>query len=265
MTRRGLAVLPIDRIYNQDCMEGLKSLPSQSINLTVTSPPYDNLRTYNGFSFDFEGIAKELYRVTKQGGVVVWIVGDATVGGSETGTSFRQALFFKEIGFRLHDTMIYQKANPLPQNHRRYEQAFEYAFVLSKGAPATFNPILEPCKLAGKSNTGTCRRADGTLVQKYGSGKPVKETKVRGNIWSYGVNKSTSGGKHPAAFPMRLVTDHVISWSNEGDLVLDCFIGSGTTAVACKNTNRHFIGFELSQEYCAIADGRLAEAFDRLL
>src|SRR5690554_5399491 len=148
-------MLELNKIYNMDCLEGMKDIPDNTIDLTVTSPPYDNLRTYNGYSFDFEGIAKELYRVTKDGGVVVWVVGDATIKGSETGTSFRQALFFKEIGFNLHDTMIYAKNSYMPLTHRRYEQAFEYMFIFSKGKPKTFNPIMISCKTVGtKRNRG---------------------------------------------------------------------------------------------------------------
>lgn len=111
----------MNRDYNYitlgDCVELMKEIPDDFIDLTVTSPPYDNLRDYNNemtWNFEkFKEVAKELFRITKPGGVVVWVVGDATIKGSETGTSFRQALFFKDCGFNLHDTMIYKKTRTL--------------------------------------------------------------------------------------------------------------------------------------------------------
>jgi DNA modification methylase len=132
----------VNKIICGDCLEVMKKIPDGSVDLVLTSPPYDNLRTYNGYNFDFEGIAKELHRVTKDGGVIVWVVGDATIKGSETGTSFKQALYFKEIGFNLHDTMIYHKNNYPPLTHNRYEQCFEYMFVFSKRYLKSFNPIM---------------------------------------------------------------------------------------------------------------------------
>lgn len=240
-----------NEIYLGNCLNILKEMPKDFIDLTVTSPPYDNLRKYKGYTFEFEEIAKELYRVMKPGGVVVWVVGDATINGTETGTSFRQALYFKEIGFNLHDTMIYAKENPIPQNHNRYEQSFEYMFVLSKGKPKTFNPLREPTKNAGKSfNWGNrktimddnqCRRDRGT------ENITVKDTKIRKNIFTYSVGGRTTG--HPAVFPEKLAEDHILSWSNEGELVLDPFIGSGTTAKMCILNNRNYIGCEISEEY----------------
>ena len=255
-------MLKMNEIYNMDCLECMRRLPDSCIDLTVTSPPYDNLRTYNGniehWSFEkFKAIAKELYRVTKQGGVVVWVVGDATIKGSETGTSFRQALYFKEIGFNLHDTMIYEKLNPMPKNDKRYEPAFEYMFIFTKGKIKTFNPILLPCKYAGKKTSGTQYTANGELKKKWGSGKPVKKTKVKSNIWAYPVGNGRVG--HPAIFPEQLAQDHIISWSNEGDLVLDPFMGSGTTAKMAKLNNRNFIGFEISKDYCDIANKRISD------
>ena len=251
----------LNRIHNMDCLDGLRQMDDNCIDLTVTSPPYDDLRKYNGYSWDFESIAKELYRVTKDGGVVVWVVGDKTVKGSETGTSFKQALFFKEIGFNLHDTMIYLSDKP-PLTHPRYEQKFEYMFVFSKGKPKTFNPIMEECKYAGSSKKARTFRNDGHNLESTHKIDEVKQYKIKGNVWEYstGYQKSTKDKvafKHPAIFPEQLAYDHIISWSNEGDIVMDIFMGSGTTAKMCKLTNRNYIGFEISEEYCQIAEERL--------
>lgn len=244
-----------------DCLEGLKLLDNGSIDLTVTSPPYDNLRTYNGYSFDFENIARELYRVTKEGGIVVWIVNDSTFKGSESGTSFRQALFFKELGFNLHDTMIYEKNNPTPQKSNRYQPCFEYMFIFSKGKPNTFNPILEEKKyIENRKNKMYNKSKNGNQVQHEYQGD--NKMKVKHNIWKYNVGLYHSSSdkvafKHPAIFPEQLVTDHIISWSNKGDIILDPFMGSGTTAKMAKLNDRNFIGFEISKEYCDIAEERL--------
>lgn len=252
-------MLEINKIYNEDCLIGLKKLDSDVVDLTVTSPPYDDLRKYNGYSFNFDAISYELFRVTKPGGVLVWVVGDKTKNGSETGTSFKQALQFMEVGFKLHDTMIFEKANPIPQNHNRYEQCFEYMFVFSNGKPNTFNPIKVPTKNAGKvfnwgdrkavMDDNQCRRDRATDFY------TVKSEKIHNNIFMYSVGGGKSG--HPAVFPEQLARDHIISWSNPGDLVLDPFIGSGTTAKAAIELNRNYIGFEISKEYCDIAEGRL--------
>lgn len=240
-----------NKIYLGDCLEYLKEMPDNFIDLTVTSPPYDNLRKYNNFNFDFENIAKQLYRVTKQGGVLVWVVGDATIKGSETGTSFKQALYFKEIGFNLHDTMIYAKENPIPQNHNRYEQSFEYMFILSKGKPKTFNPLTEPTKNAGKAfdwgNRKTIMDDNQCRRDRESEKITVKATKIRKNIFTYSVGGGKTG--HPAVFPEKLAQDHILSWSNENDLILDPFMGSGTTAKMCLLNNRNYIGFEISEEY----------------
>ena len=258
-------MLELNKIYNMDCLEGMKLLDDECIDLTVTSPPYDNLRTYNGFSFDFEGIAKELYRVTKQGGVVVWVVGDQTTNGSESGTSFRQALYFKEIGFNLHDTMIFEKDSLAFPDTNRYFQSFEYMFVFSKGKPKTTNLIADiKNKWNGTNIKGRYRDVDGELKQKSGSakGNKVNEFSIRRNIWKIGIgfNKSTSdliAFNHPAIFPESLVQDHVITWSKDKDLILDPFMGSGTTAKIALLTNRYFVGFEINKEYCDIAEKRI--------
>ena len=255
--------MEINKIYNEDCLMTMAKMPNNFIDLTVTSPPYDGLRTYNGYSFDFESIAKELYRVTKEGGVVVWVVNDSTKKGSESLTSFKQAIYFKEIGFNVHDTMIY-KADKPPLTHNRYEQQFEYMFVFSKGEPNTFNPILKPCKHANTTRSGTTMRQDSDKLSNRSQSGNVKSHKIKGNIWEYGVgnNKSTKDKiafKHPAIFPEKLAKDHIISWSNENDIVYDCFGGSGTTAKMSKILNRKWIVSEVSEEYCDIIKERLSE------
>ena len=247
----------INKIHNENCLETMSRMEDNFIDLTVTSPPYDNLRTYNGYSFDFESIAKELYRVTKDGGVVVWVVNDSTKNGSESTTSFRQAIYFTQIGFNLHDTMIYKKKNPIPLNHNRYEQCFEYMFVFSKGKPKTFKPIMVECKTKGsKTNGRTFYQTNSQNTPTEGhKNDAVKEYKQKGNVWEVPTNAGTKG--HPAQFPEQLANDHIISWSNENDLVYDCFMGSGTTAKMAISNNRNWIGSEMSEEYCEIIKERL--------
>ena len=260
--------LELNRIYNESNLETMKRMPDNFIDLTVTSPPYDGLRDYKGYSFPFEEIAKELYRVTKQGGVVVWIVGDATKNGSESGTSFRQALYFIELGFNLHDTMIYSSRKP-PLTHNRYEQEFEYMFILSKGRPNTFNPIKIKTNLAGdvkKFNHGKitdAKKEKGKSVRWRDEKLIVNETRIKGNIWNYpigmnGSSKDKLAFLHPAIFPERLAEDHIVSWSNEGDIVYDCFGGSGTTAKMAHKWKRNWILSEISKEYVEIAEKRIA-------
>lgn len=251
----------VNKIHNENCLDTMAKMPDNFIDLTVTSPPYDNLREYKGYSFDFENIAKELYRITKNGGVLVWIVGDATMNGTESGTSFKQALFFKEIGFNLHDTMIYQKVNYVPLTHNRYEQSFEFMFVLSKGKPKTFNPIRIPCKQAGKvEKYGLERRKNhgskhAMRLYDETEFKATKETKIAPNIFSYTLGREKTG--HPAPFPEQLAKDQVLSWSNENDLIYDCFMGSGTIAKVSIINNRNYIGSEISSEYCDIIQERI--------
>lgn len=249
------------KLMHGDCLELMAGIATGSVDLTVTSPPYDNLRTYNGFTFDFEGIAKELYRVTKQGGVVVWIVADATIKGSETGTSFKQALFFKECGFNLHDTMIWNKGGftAVGTLRSRYGSVFEYMFIFTKGNVGTFNPLIDrKNKHAGTKEHGTTRQVDGSLIK-----RPC--TNIRGiygqrfNVWDMS-NPGKAGNKHPATFPDNLARDHILSWSNEGDTVLDPFLGSGTTGKMAVQNRRNFIGIEISAEYFAIAKQRIESA-----
>lgn len=249
-----------------DVIEIMTIMTDNSVDLTITSPPYDNLRDYNGiisqWSEDkWKKTIEQLYRTTKQGGVVVWVVGDQTINGSESGTSFKQALYAKECGFNLHDTMIYQKVNYVPLTHNRYEQSFEYMFIFSKGRPKTFNPIHIPCKHAGKiEKFGLERRQNhgathAMRLYKETEYIATKQTKIAPNIFAYKTGREKTG--HPAPFPEQLAQDHVITWSNEGDIVLDPFMGSGTTGFIAKKFNRNFIGIELSEEYMKIAKNRI--------
>jgi DNA modification methylase len=254
-------MIELNRIYNEDCLEGMKRIPDNTIDLTVTSPPYDNLRTYNGniaqWSFEkFQDIAKELYRVTKQGGVVVWIVADATIKGSETGTSFRQALYFKECGFNI-ETMIWEKTGcGCLGSNKFYGQNFEFMFIFTKGTPKTANLI---CDRENKVKNGTVKVNSGLDKTGKGESRVIQRKPFgkRNNIWRIDPQKNS---EHPAPFPEQLAQDHITSWSNEGDIVLDPFMGSGTTAVACINTNRNYIGFELDKHYCDIANERVQKA-----
>lgn len=250
--------MEINKIYNENCLNTMARMEDNFIDLTVTSPPYDNLRTYNGFEFDWQKVIKELYRVTKDGGVVVWVVGDATIKGSETGTSFKQALFFKECGFRLHDTMIYEKDAISFPDKNRYQNSFEYMFVFSKEAPITKNIIHDRKNISfGRKVTGTNRTANGETKKASCYGNDIKEFGARWNIWRIKTDKGNNKTGHPAMFPEQLANDHIISWSNEGDLIYDCFMGSGTTAKMAKLNNRNYIGSEISEEYCKIAGERL--------
>lgn len=246
--------------YNMDCLDGMKTLDDCCIDLTVTSPPYDNLRDYNGYSFDWRATIKELYRVTKDGSVVVWVVADQTVNGSETGTSFRQALFAMECGFNLHDTMIYEKnGTGACGSNLAYWQGFEYMFVFSKGKPKTVNRLTngKPRTTGGLVLSRT--KKDGTSKLERRSDADGK-LQIRTNIWLYNVgftNKDDKTG-HPAVFPIALASDHIKSWSNEGDTVLDPFLGSGTTRIAAYDLNRNFVGYEISEEYFKMQEERFA-------
>jgi DNA modification methylase len=251
-------MIDISKIYNENCLDTMSRMGDCFVDFVITSPPYDDIRHYNGYSFDFENIAKELFRIIKDGGVVIWVVSDATINGSETGTSFRQALFFKEIGFRLHDTMIYYKNNPMPQTGNRYHQHFEYMFCFSKGAPKTFNPITEKTKYSGLANMKN-RGKEGSL--NYEKVERTTEKKV-GNVFFYSVGggiskKDKIAYKHPAIFPEKLVIDQISTWTNENDLVYDPFMGSGTTAKIAHILNRNWIGSEISKTYIDIANERL--------
>ena len=257
------------KITNDDSTLFLKELKDESIDCTITSPPYDNLRTYEDtLDWDFEKfkiVATELYRVTKNGGVIVWVVNDATIDGSETLTSFKQALFFKEIGFNVHDTMIYFKHNPLPNAGNRYQQSFEYMFVFSKGKPKTVNLLtVKRRNETGDKRTSRIisrnRNVDGSTGESHFT--KINEFVPKQNVWEYLVGGGNSSNdkiafQHPAIFPEKLVKDHIHSWTNEGDTILDPFMGSGTTGKMCILSNRNFIGIELNKNYFEIAKQRI--------
>jgi site-specific DNA-methyltransferase (adenine-specific) len=256
-----LPSLPLDQIILGDNCEVMRTLPSESIDLVVTSPPYDDLRTYGGHSWDFYGVAWNLKRLLKPGGVIVWVVGDATKDGSETGSSWKQAHHFQAIGLRIHDTMIYRKQNYTPLTHNRYEQEWEYTFIISNGKPKTFNPKMVECTYAGsktwgepnmyKDNSGSLTRVKQTVIN---------DKKIAGNIFTYEVGSRITGAiNHPAMFPEALARDQILNWSNEGDIVLDPFSGSGTTAKMAKHNGRRFIGIEVNPEYVEISQQRLAQ------
>ena len=252
-------MIEINKVYNEDCLLTMAKMPDNYIDLVITSPPYDNLRQYKGYIFEYQDVIKELFRVAKEGGVVVWVVSDATINGSETGTSFKQALFFKECGFNLHDTMIYHKHSP-PLTHNRYEQHFEYMFVFSKGKPKTFNPILEKKVWEDNRKEKVFRREkDGSMdIGSVNKG----DSKIKGNVWKYNiggghVTSDKIAYRHPAIFPEQLCADHIFSWSNEGDLIYDCFGGSGTTAKMSHLMNRNWILSEISKEYADISEKRI--------
>lgn len=248
--------LPINEIVCGDNVATMATFPDASIDLVVTSPPYDNLRTYGGHSWNFEGVANQLWRVIKPGGVVVWVVADATINGSETGTSFRQALRFMEIGFRLHDTMIWEKTGSGALGSPDcYAQNFEFAFVLSSGKPKSLNLINDRRNVitSGRVTVNSGLKADKSSVSRI---VERKEYGKRTNVWKVAPAQKTD---HPAPFPDDLARDHILSWSNEGDIVLDPFSGSGTTAKMAKHNGRRFIGIEINPEYCEIAEKRLSQ------
>jgi len=252
----------VDELFCGDCVEAMAKMPPSHVDLVVTSPPYDDLRKYgrNKDEFNVGAVAWGLWRVMKPGGVVVWVTGDKTHKGSESLTSFRHAMTFRDTGFNVHDTMIYAKSNPTPLNHNRYEQCFEYMFVFSKGKPKTFNPIRVPVVSPrpvqqDKHHTNNYRRGNRQ--------RGHNTDKIKGNIWSYKVGKHCStkdeeAFEHPAIFPDQLVRDHICSWSNPGDLVCDLMCGSGTTIKAAAEMGRRYLGCDVSPKYIEIAQRRLA-------
>ena len=245
-------------LYTADCVEFMGKMPAKCVDLVVTSPPYDDLRDYKGYIFNFQEIIKGLFKVIKNGGVVVWVVGDK-INGGRTMTSFKQALYFKEIGFQVHDVMIYQKKNTPFMRSNAYTNCFEFMFILSKGKPKTFNPLKEQTVRNGFEMVVHNKKPDGINNKVL---KELKKEKTRTNIWSYavGLGGTTSDKiafKHPAIFPENLALDHILSWSNEGDLVFDPMCGSGTTCKMAMISGREYLGVDISAEYIEIAKQRL--------
>jgi site-specific DNA-methyltransferase (adenine-specific) len=257
--------LQTDVIICGDNCEVMRTMPSESIDLVVTSPPYDDLRTYGGHSWDFYGVAWNLKRLLKPGGVIVWVVGDATVDGSETGTSMRQALHFQQLGLRIHDTMIYEKHSFRFPDETRYYQTWEYMFVMSRGKPKTYSPIEDRVvKYAGQKVHGTSIDENGNRYSVNDVERVMKAMGARHNVWRYANGKGVTtedsyAFNHPAMFPESLARDHILSWSNEGDIVLDPFSGSGTTAKMAKHNGRKYIGIEVNPDYIEISKQRLAQ------
>ncbi|MBC7901505.1 MAG: site-specific DNA-methyltransferase [Saprospiraceae bacterium] len=258
--------MELSKIYLENCIETLNRMDGDFVDMTITSPPYDDLRDYNGYHFPVEEIASLLYQKTKPGGVVIWVVGDRTLNGDETLTSFRHAITFQEAGFRVHDTMIYAKNNPIPSDcGKRYRQCFEYIFCFSKGQPKTFNPLMQPIKQEKAFKSFRITKV-GRNDLEHDHVAP-KERKVN-NIFFYNVGTSSSKDKiafrHPAIFPEQLVSDQISTWTNADDLVYDCFMGSGTTAKMAQHLGRRWFGSEISEEYVDIANERLEQFRDRL-
>jgi len=251
--------LPLNEIICGDAVEVMKKLPKNSIDLTVTSPPYDKLRNYNGYKFDFEKIAEGLFDVTKKGGVVVWVVGDKIIKGNRTLTGFKQALFFQEIGFNVHDVMIYRKKNTPFMRSNAYTNCYEFMFIFSNGSPKTFNPLQINTVRQGKEMLPFGKGPDAVNKKILGELKPKK---TMTNIWSYavGLHGSTSDRiafEHPAIFPEKLAEDHILSWTNKKDVVFDPMCGSGTTCLMAALNGRHYIGCDISKEYVNLTEKRL--------
>ena len=258
--------MELNTIYCDDCLNVMSKMDDNSIDLTITSPPYDNLRNYKGYSFDCKAIAKELYRITKKGGVVIWVVGDKIVKGNKTLTSFKHALIFQEVGFNVHDTMIYKKKNTPFMRSNAYTNCFEYMFVFSKGSPKTFNPLKEKTARFGEEMLVCNKKADG--INKKVLGK-LNSEKTKKNIWEYavglgGTTNDKIAFKHPATFPEKLAEDHILSWSNEGDIIFDPMCGSGTTCKMAILNNRNYIGCDIAQEYVDIAQERIKNSTKQL-
>ena len=249
-------------LYSANCVDFMANIEANSIDLTVTSPPYDNLRDYQGYAFPFEKIAENLFRITKKGGIVVWVFGDKINGGRSL-TSFRQGIFFQEIGFQMHNIMIYQKRNTPFMRSNAYTNCYEFMFVLSKGAPKTFNPLKELTVRNGPEMLVHNKGADGVNKKVL---KELKKEKTKNNIWNYAVGwGGTTSDKiafeHPAIYPEKLAEDHILSWSNKGDMVFDPMCGSGTTCKVAYLHNRKYIGVDISEDYIAIAKQRLEECY----
>ena len=259
-TDKDLKKIKLNSVYHSDCIELMKSMEENSVDLTVTSPPYDELRNYNGYHFAFEDIAKNLFRITKKGGVLVWVVGDKIKNGNRSLTCFKQALLFQTVGFNVHDVMIYKKKNTPFMRTNAYTNCYEFMFVLSKGSPKTFNPLKVKTVRQGQEMLPFNKGADGINKKILGELKPEK---TKTNIWEYatGLHGTTSDRiafKHPALFPEKLAEDHILSWTNQGEVVFDPMCGAGTTCKMAFINNRFYIGCDISKEYVELTKRRLA-------
>ncbi len=259
--------IKLNTIYRSDCVDLMNRMDEEFLDLTVTSPPYDELRHYNGYKFDVEEIAKSLLRVTKKGGVVVWVVGDKIKNGNRSLTSFKQALVFQDVGFNAHDVMIYQKKNTPFMRTNAYTNCYEFMFVFSKGSPKTSNLLKVKTARQGREWLPFNKGPDGVNRKILGDLKPEK---TRTNIWEYavgmgGTTKDKIAFNHPAVFPEKLAEEHILSWTNEDDVVFDPMCGSGTTCKMAKVNNRHYIGVDVSEEYCEIARQRISSAVKKMV
>lgn len=247
-------------LYHGDNVSVMREMESESVDLVVTSPPYDNLRVYGGHGWNFADVAQELTRLLKPGGVIVWVVADATIDGSETLTSMRQAIHFKDVcGLNVHDTMIYRKMNGGANGSLlSYLACWEYMFVFSKGRPKAISLLRD------RKNIVPPRTKEEAAGRRYANGE-TKERRVitreeygaRWNCWEYHVGSVASD--HPAVFPDSLASDHIQSWSNPGDTVFDPFAGSGTTLRAAKDLGRLAIGAEIEASYVEIIARRMGQ------
>ena len=253
----------INSIICGDSAEVLKNFPDNSIDMVVTSPPYDGLRDYNGFSLDLHKIGKEIYRVLKDGGIAVMVIQDATKDFAKSLTSFRTIVdWCDNVGFRLFETVIYHKnGTEGAWWKQRFRVDHEYMPIFMKGKkPQYFNkePLKIPSKHGGKVMSGSGnRRTDGTLSETVR--RPINTMKCRGTVWDYLMagDKNPLKRKHPAVFPDKIPYDCIQCFCPEGGLVLDPFIGCGSTAVMAKVLGRNYIGIDISREYCDLAEERI--------
>lgn len=256
----------INNIYHGNCVQLMKEMEEGMVDLTVTSPPYDDLRNYNGYHFDFEGVAQGLFHVTRPGGIVVWVVGDRIVKGDRTLTSFRQALYFQEVGFNVHDVMIYKKKNTPFMRSNAYTNCYEFMFVFSKHHVNTFNRLMDKTIRQGFEGMPFNKGADGINRKVF---KELKAEKTKVNIWEYavglgGTTSDREAFKHTAVYPEKLAEDHILTWTNPGDLVFDPMCGSGTTCKMALLRGRNYLGFDISDEYVQLSKDRISKYASQL-
>ena len=260
----------VDTVICGDCLEVMRDMPDGCVDLVLSSPPYGKLRNYKGALVDIPQLVGELFRIVKPGGVVVWVVKDETINGSESLASFQQALQFRDVGFNMHDTMIYAKTGVNYPRQTRYHDSFEYMFVFSRGAPKTVHLIKDRINsTAGSSSSGRCRQNDDTQrLRAETFHTNIRDVGIRSNVWVYNTGWGHSSTdkiafEHPAIFPEPLARDHIVSWTNEDDIVMDPMSGSGTTCKMAVRMGRHFIGIEINPDYCKIAEKRIQEERDK--